>query len=204
MLLHGVSPAASLLWGPPRGSCLVSWPLVSFQDCSSHSTKQSACREQRDFTPLHCVRRRGKMGQQHEKEVQREEKIPEWSGLDTERAPYPFVPSLLSITPFLQPKCAGCEQHHTRLPSGSPFPNLMKEADLKAFLHSVQVQKTLASPRGGAQGVATLITERDAAPSICSIKWKPALGGKKEERSWEISLPLSLNPIHKLARHTNG
>lgn len=62
------------LQGPPGGSFSSSWPAVSLQGCSSRGASQGARRKQRAFTPLHRVRRRGKMGHQHGKEVQGEEK----------------------------------------------------------------------------------------------------------------------------------
>lgn len=174
---------------------MASWPAVSLQGCSSLSASQSARRKQRDFTPLHCIRRRAKRGQQHGKEVQGEEK-------NLNGVPWTLEsPVCLCTIPAEHPcssatrPCwmrAAASQHQTgtaghppRLPSGSPFPNLINKAALEALLHSVQVQKTPAGPRGGAQGVATLNTdarERVAAPAICSLRWKSALTGKRGER----------------------
>lgn len=102
----------------------------------------------------------------------------------------------------------GTSGHHARLPSVSPFPNLINEAALEALLHPVQVQKTSAGPRGGAQGVATLTYRCTGKGSISSdLQPKVEISPYRKKRrkaGKSVCLFFYLNTICKLARQANG
>lgn len=197
MLFRGPSPPQ----GPPGGAFSPSCPGRVLQGRSMHSERRGARGKRGDITPFWCVRRRGEMGHQRGKEVQRSENNPghQESHVCAVPAEHPSSPATQACGMWPQ---RSSTRTPVRSPSCSPFPHLINEAALKAILCSVQIQKTPAGPRDGARRVAMLITdmgERVAAPAKGGNQ--PFQG--KEEKRREIRFPLFLPRFNKQVGKTS-
>lgn len=188
MLLYGASPAASTS-GTSRSFLLIVVGSGGFAGLF-FARRQPELTGSRGTLP-HCTVSGGKTGPQHGREVEGEEKpLNGVSWTPGEPGEHPSSPA---TRPCRRPAAASQHQtsaagHSARLPSGSPFPNLINEAALEALLHSAQVPKTPAGPRDGAEGWQTRGKGLQLQRSAASGGNQPF--HEKEEKSWENSLPL--------------